>query len=446
MNRSVAVAGKKGMGRWFAFAGPAFLVSVGYMDPGNWATDLLGGSRYGYALLWVVGLSSLMAVFLQTLCARLGIATGRDLAQASREYCPPRAATALWILAEIAIIACDVAEVIGSAVALKLLFGLDLRLGVALTGFDVLLLLALTRFGFRKIEAIVLALVATIFVSFLINLVWAKPDLGAMAHGLFTPTLPDREALLISVGILGATVMPHNLYLHSSIVQTRATEPTPEGRREAVRWATLDTVVALGGAFFVNAAILILAAAVFHSAGQVVEEIRDAYRLLGPVGTGTSATLFAVALLASGQSSTLTGTLAGQIVMEGFTEMRVKPWIRRLVTRLIALIPAMMVVMAYGDKTNQPLVLSQVILSMQLPFAVIPLLWFTSDRRRMGEFVSPMWARVVGGLIASVILVADVFVLVTQYDWRAVGIGAVTLFAYFGWAFVSRAKPQAFNA
>ncbi|RYG21156.1 divalent metal cation transporter, partial [bacterium] len=304
MNRSINVAGKTGLRRWLAFAGPAYLVSVGYMDPGNWATDLLGGSRYGYALLWVIGLSSLMAVFLQTLCARLGIATGRDLAQACREFCPPRAATALWLLAEIAIIACDVAEVIGSAVALKLLFGLDLRVGVALTGFDVLLLLALTRFGFRKIEAIILVLVATIFISFFINLVWARPDLGAAAYGLFTPSLPDRDALLIAVGILGATVMPHNLYLHSSIVQTRASEPTPEGKREAVRWATWDTVIALGGAFFVNAAILILAAAVFHTAGHVVEELPDAHRLLGPVAAGASATLFAVALLASGQSST----------------------------------------------------------------------------------------------------------------------------------------------
>ncbi len=443
INRSVEVKGKKGWRRWLAFAGPAYLISVGYMDPGNWATDLSGGYHYGYALLWVIGLSSLMAVFLQALCARLGIATGRDLAQACRDYCPKPAAHALWLLAEIAIIACDVAEVIGSAVALKLLFGLDLRLGVLLTGFDVLLLLALMRFGFRKIEAIVLALVATVFVSFAINLVWAHPNLAAAAHGLVTPSLPDTQALVIAVGILGATVMPHNLYLHSSIVQTRANEETSEGRRDAIRWATWDTVIALGAAFFVNAAILILAASVFYGGKEVVEQLEDAYKLLTPQLGSAAAVLFAVALLASGQSSTLTGTLAGQVVMEGFTDLRVKPWVRRLVTRLLAIIPAMLIVIAYGEKTNAPLVLSQVVLSMQLPFAVIPLIWFTSDQKRMGEFVSPMWARVVGVLVAATILVADVYVLVTQYDWRLVVIGSITLLAYFAWAFFGRAKPTA---
>ncbi len=441
-NRSVKVGGKTGLRRLLAFFGPAYLVSVGYMDPGNWATDLLGGSRYGYALLWVVGASSLMAVFLQTLCARLGLVTGRDLAQACRDYWPPRAAYALWLLAEVAIIACDVAEVIGSAVALKLLFGMDLRAGVLLTGLDVLLLLALMRFGFRKIEAVVLTLVGTIFASFAINLFLAHPNLGAAAKGLVTPSLPDRDALLIAVGILGATVMPHNLYLHSSVVQTRAIGTSEDDKREAVRWATWDTVVALGGAFFVNAAILVLAAAVFYTSGKVVEELELAHELLAPALGGAGATLFAVALLASGQSSTLTGTLAGQIVMEGFTEFRVKPWVRRLVTRLLAIVPAMMVVLAYGGEVNQPLVYSQVILSMQLPFAVIPLVVFTSNRRKMGSFVSPVWMIVVGALVSAAILVADVYVLVDKYDWRWVLLGAAALFGYFAWAFLSKSRPQ----
>lgn len=432
LSGSVSVKGKTGWRRLLAFFGPAYLVSVGYMDPGNWATDLEGGSRYGYALLWVVGASSLMAVFLQTLCARLGIVTGRDLAQACREYCPPRAAYALWLLAEVAIIACDVAEVIGSAVALNLLFHMDLRVGVLLTGFDVLLLLALTRFGFRKIEAVVLVLVLTIFGSFAFNLVLAKPDLAAAARGLVTPALPDRHALLIAVGILGATVMPHNLYLHSSIVQTRAVDVG--GKGEAVRWATWDTVLALGGAFFVNAAILVLAAAVFKGT-EVVQELGRAHELLSPALGGGAATLFAVALLASGQSSTLTGTLAGQIVMEGFTDLRVKPWVRRLVTRLLAIVPAMLVVVAYGGRVNDPLVMSQVILSMQLPFAVIPLVVFTSNRRKMGEFVSPTWMIVVGALVSAAILVADAYVLMDKFDGRIVGLGAAALAGYFAWAF-----------
>ena len=429
-----SLRGKGGFRRLLALFGPAYLVSVGYMDPGNWATDLLGGSRYGYALLWVVGASSLMAVFLQTLCARLGLVTGKDLAQACREFFPARAAHALWILAEVAIVACDVAEVIGSAVALKLLFGLDLRIGVLLTGFDVLLLLALGRFGVRKIEAVVIVLVATIFLSFALNLFWAKPDLAAAAGGLFRPSLPDHDALVIAVGILGATVMPHNLYLHSSIVQSRQTGDT----KESVRWATWDTMAALGGAFFVNAAILVLAAAVFGVKGQVVEQLEDAHSLLGPALGGAAATLFAVALLASGQSSTLTGTLAGQIVMEGFTDLRVKPWLRRLITRLLAIVPAMMVVMAYGGEVNRPLVLSQVVLSMQLPFAVIPLVLFTSDRRRMGEFASPPWMKAVGILVSAAILIADLYMLLQSYDPRWVVAGILALMGYFAWAFRRR--------
>ena len=427
---------KRGLARALAFFGPAYLVSVGYMDPGNWATDLEGGSRYGYALLWVVGLSSLMAVFLQTLCARLGLVSGLDLAQACRVRFPRPASAALYVLAEIAIVACDVAEVIGSAVALSLLFGLDLRAGVLLTGFDVLLLLGLGRFGVRKLEALVIALVATIFVAFALNLWWARPSLGAAAHGLFVPSLPGDRSVLIAVGILGATVMPHNLYLHSSIVKSRSGADA----REGVRMATLDTVVALGGAFLVNAAILVLAAAVFFPLGKVVSELRDAHALLAPALGGAASTLFAVALLASGQSSTLTGTLAGQIVMEGFTDLRVKPWVRRLATRLLAIVPAMLIVMAKGDETADALVLSQVVLSMQLPFAVVPLVLFTSDRRLMGGYANPAWTKAVGLAVAGTILVADGYLLGSQYGWATLAAGLGVVAAYFGWAF---SRPHA---
>ena len=435
---AVPIRAARGFRRAFAFFGPAYLVSVGYMDPGNWATDLEGGSRYGYALLWVVGLSSLMAVFLQTLCARLGLVSGKDLAQACRDLYPKPAALALYALAEIAIVACDVAEVIGSAVALSLLFGLDLRVGVVLTGFDVLLLLALTRFGARKIEAVVITLVATIFLAFLLNLVWARPDLAQAARGLLVPSLRGDRALAIAVGILGATVMPHNLYLHSSIVKSRS---VPD-KREGVRMATLDTVIALAGAFFVNAAILVLAASVFFPKGTVVVQLEDAHKLLAPALGGAAATLFAVALLASGQSSTLTGTLAGQIVMEGFTKLRVRPWVRRLVTRLLAIVPAMLIVLSKGHDTADALVLSQIVLSMQLPFAVLPLILFTSDRRLMGDFANPLWMKLVGGLIVTAILAADVFLLGTSYGWAKVGLGAAALLGFFGWAF-TRPKPQA---
>ena len=432
----VPIRAAKGFRRMLGFFGPAYLVSVGYMDPGNWATDLEGGSRYGYGLLWVVGLSSLMAVFLQTLCARLGLVSERDLAQACRDLYPKPAALALYALAEVAIVACDVAEVIGSAVALSLLFGLDLRVGVVLTGFDVLLLLALTQFGARKVEAVVITLVATIFVAFALNLVWACPDLGAAAHGLFHPSLPGDRALAIAVGILGATVMPHNLYLHSAIVKSRS---VPD-KREGVRMATLDTVIALAGAFFVNAAILVLAAAVFYPKGVVVTQLEEAHSLLAPALGAAASTLFAVALLASGQSSTLTGTLAGQVVMEGFTKLRVKPWVRRLTTRLLAIVPAMAVVMANGHDTADALVFSQIVLSMQLPFAVLPLVLFTSDRRVMGDFASPLWMKAVGSLVVATILVADVYLLGTSYGWPMVGLGAAILLGFFGWAF-TRPKP-----
>src|SRR5258708_4365139 len=368
--------------RFLAFAGPGYLVSVGYMDPGNWATDLEGGSRYGYKLLWVILGSNLMAQLLQTLCARLGLVTGKDLAQACRDYYKRPAAIALWLLCEIAIIACDLAEVIGSAVALNLLFGLNLLYGVLITGLDVLVLLALMRFGFRKLEAIVLTLVGTVAGCFLLEIILAKPNYTGIVHGLFTPTVLQGNELFIALGILGATVMPHNLYLHSSLVQTRAHERTKKGLKDAIRNNTIDTVLALSAAFFVNAAILVLAAAVFHKGGTIVTEFQQAPELLKPVLGGIAATAFSVALLASGQSSTITGTLAGQIVMEGFLRIRIAPWLRRLITRGIALIPAVVVVaLSNGKGTMDLVVLSQVVLSMQLSFAIFPLMMFTSDKR-----------------------------------------------------------------
>lgn len=404
---SVSVSGAKGwMRRFLAFAGPGYLVSVGYMDPGNWATDLAGGAKFGYALVWVILLSNLMAIFLQTLCARLGIVTGRDLAQACREQFSKPVAYVLWFLCEIAIIACDLAEVIGSAVALNLLFGLPLVWGVLITGFDVMLLLAAMHFGFRKIEAIVLTLVSTVALCFALQVFLASPDWGGVALGLLVPTLPNQEAFYIALGILGATVMPHNLYLHTALVQTRDVEPTSAGRRQAIRYNTTDTVLALGAAFFVNAAILVVAAAVFHRAGlHEVSELQEAHRLLAPLlGAPIAATAFAVALLASGQSSTITGTLAGQIVMEGFLRIRIRPWLRRLITRLLAIGPAVVLISISGGKdTVGLLVFSQVVLSMQLSFAIFPLMMFTSDRKLMGEFANPRWARILGYVICSLI-------------------------------------------
>lgn len=413
--------------RFLGFAGPGYLVSVGYMDPGNWATDLAGGSEFAYKLLWVILLSNLMAMLLQSLCVRLGLVTGKDLAQACRDFYKKPAAFALWILCEIAIIACDLAEVIGSAVALKLLFGIPLIWGVLITAADVLLLLALTRFGFRKLEAVVITLVATIAFCFLYQIYLAKPDMAAVGMGLVAPTIPNKEALIIAVGILGATVMPHNLYLHSSIVQTRAFERTTEGLKSAIKFATTDVIIALAAAFFVNAAILILAASVFHSQGIRVEELEQAYQLLIPALGGAAATAFAVALLASGQSSTITGTLAGQIVMEGFLKIRVKPWIRRLVTRLIAIVPAVWLISASGGKdTVHLLTLSQVVLSMQLSFAIFPLLMFTADKKRMGEFVNkPIWTAV--GLIVCLLIAALNVKLLYE-----VAADADKLWAFFG--------------
>lgn len=433
--RTISVRHRAGWRRWLAFSGPGFLVSVGYMDPGNWATDLAGGSKYGYTLLWVILASSLMAMLLQTLCARLGLVTGKDLAQACREYYSKPTAYALWVLCEIAIIACDLAEVIGSAIALKLLFGIPLIWGVLITAADVLLLLGLMKYGFRKLEAVIITLVATVFVCFAINVYLAQPEWGGVARGLFTPVLPNTgDALVIALGILGATVMPHNLYLHSSIVQTRANERTAGGLKEAIRYNTWDTIVALGSAFFVNAAIMILAAAVFHRAGTLVDDFDKAPDVLKPMLGGVAATLFAVALLASGQSSTITGTLAGQIVMEGFLKVRVKPWVRRLVTRGLAIIPAVFLIGASGGKhTVQLLVISQVVLSMQLSFAIFPLLMFTSSRAKMGEFVNPGWLKAVGYAVCVLIASLNARLLLEALGVAGfVGVAALGL-GYAAW-------------
>jgi manganese transport protein len=398
---------------WFrkmlAFAGPGYLVAVGYMDPGNWATDIGGGSKFGYTLLSVVLISNLMAMFLQALSAKLGIASGRDLAQACREHYSPRTGIFLWIVCEIAIAACDLAEVLGSAVALKLLFGLPLLAGVLITAFDVLIVLALQGRGFRLIEAFVVTLIASIAACFAYEIFFAQPLWREAAIG-FIPRaeiLRNREMLYIAIGILGATVMPHNLYLHSSIVQTRAFGASTRDRREAIRYAVFDSTLALGFALFINAAILVLGAAAFHTRGlNNVGEIADAYKLLSPVlGASLASTLFACALLASGQNSTLTGTLAGQIVMEGFLDIRLKPWLRRLITRSIAIIPAALVIGIAGEnKVTSLLILSQVILSFQLPFAVIPLIQFTSSRAKMGEFVNSRLTIVVAWIVAAAIL------------------------------------------
>ena len=409
-HRSIPVfAGASWFRKLLAFAGPGYLVAVGYMDPGNWATDIGGGSKFGYTLLSVVLLSNLMAMFLQALSAKLGIATGRDLAQACREHYSRPTAIALWVVCEIAIAACDLAEVLGSAVALKLLFGLPLLAGVLITALDVLIVLALQGRGFRLIEIFVVTLIVSIGGCFAYEIFFANPVWREALHG-FVPRaeiLRNREMLYIAIGILGATVMPHNLYLHSSIVQTRAFGLEPKEKREALWYAVLDSNLALGFALFINAAILILGAAAFHTRGMHdVAEIADAYKLLTPVlGASFASTLFACALLASGQNSTLTGTLAGQIVMEGFLEIQLKPWLRRLITRSIAIIPAVLVIGYAGEnKVTSLLILSQVILSFQLPFAVIPLIQFTSDRRKMGEFANSRLTVIFAWAIAAAIL------------------------------------------
>jgi manganese transport protein len=408
--RTISVDGTTWFRKLLAFAGPGYLVAVGYMDPGNWATDIAGGSRFGYTLLSVILLSNLMAVLLQGLSSKLGIVTGRDLAQACRDHYSRPTAIFLWFLCEIAIAACDLAEVIGSAIALHLLFGIPLTWGIIITAVDVLILLALQRRGFRVLEALVIVLIATIGACFLFEMVISRPDLGAVARG-FIPTpeiVRNPEMLYIAIGILGATVMPHNLYLHSSVVQTRRYAETAQGKREAVRFAFIDSTIALTSALFINAAILIVAAATFHTTGNTqVAEIQDAHKLLTPLlGVAGASTVFALALLASGQNSTLTGTLAGQIVMEGFLDLRLRPWVRRSITRAVAIVPAVIVSVMYGESgTARLLIFSQVILSLQLSFAVFPLVIFTSDKAKMGEFANPPWlkglAYVVAGFIAT---------------------------------------------
>ncbi len=408
-----------------AFAGPGYMVAVGYMDPGNWATDLAGGARFGYTLLSVILLSNLMAMLLQTFAVKLGIVTGRDLAQACRDHFSRPVSFALWILCEIAIAACDLAEVIGSAIALNLLFGIPLIYGVVLTALDVLLILMLQQKGFRWLEAFVIAMVATVGICFAAEMWFSRPEMAGILKGLVPTTqiVTNPAMLYIAMGILGATVMPHNLYLHSAIVQTRKVANTPQAKREAIKWGTIDSTVALFLAFLINAAILILSSATFHgTAHESVADIGDAHALLSPLlGTTLASTLFAIALLASGQNSTVTGTLAGQIVMEGFLDIRLPAWLRRLITRLIAIVPAVIVTAMYGEHgAGSLLILSQVILSLQLSFAVIPLVWFTSSKAKMGGFVNRPLTIIVGWTVAIVIAVLNIWLLIgTVKEWAA---------------------------
>jgi len=399
-----------------AFSGPGFLVAVGYMDPGNWATDLAGGAKFGYALLFIVMLSNFMAILLQHLCIKLGVATGRDLAQACRDHYSTPTVWFLWILCEIAISACDLAEVVGSAIALQLLFGIPLVWGCVITCLDVLAVLYLQNKGFRYMEALVITLIATIGSCFAAELIFSKPSfVGVMLGFAPSPHIVTNQAMLyIGIGIIGATVMPHNLYLHSSIVQTRKFEQTPEGKREAIKYASIDSAGALMFALFINAAILILAASAFHWSGhENVAQIQDAYKLLSPLlGVSFASALFAIALLASGQNSTLTGTLAGQIVMEGFLHIRLRPWLRRLITRALAIVPAVLVIGVFGEsKTTQLLIASQVVLSMQLGFAVWPLMRFTDEKAKMGEFANRLWLRILGWATTAIIIVLNVKLL-----------------------------------
>lgn len=418
VHRSIPIPNVRGFWRkMLAFAGPGYLVSVGYMDPGNWATDIAGGSKFGYTLLSVILFSNLMAVLLQSLCVRLGVATGKDLAQACRDYFPPTVSFILWLLCEIAIASCDLAELLGSAIALQLLFGLPLFWGVCITALDAIGLLFLQSKGFRYAEALVILLVATIGACFAAELLFSRPAIASIVQGY----LPNREIvrnpemLYLAIGILGATVMPHNLYLHSSIVQTRRWQSTAQKRWEAIKFGTIDSTVALSFALLINSAILIVAAATFHFSGnQGVAEIQDAYQLLSPLlGVSGASAIFGIALLASGQSSTLTATLAGQIVMEGFLRVKLPAWLRRLTTRLIAVVPALIVIALFGEhSTGSLLVFSQVVLSLQLPFAVIPLVMFTSNRRLMGEFVNPKWLRMMAWTIAVLMVGLNSWLLI----------------------------------
>jgi manganese transport protein len=411
----VPLAGGPWWRKLLAFAGPGYMVAVGYMDPGNWATDLAGGSQFGYTLLSVILMSNLMAILLQGLASKLGIVTGRDLAQACRDHYPTPVVWFLWVICELAIAACDLAEVIGSAIALNLLFHIPLPVGIAITALDVLIVLFLQNRGFRLLEALVITLIATIGLCFLFEIILSHPPLGGVLAG-FIPraeVVSNPSTLYIAIGILGATVMPHNLYLHSSIVQTRQYAETAEGKHEAVRFAFIDSTIALTFALFINASILIVAAATFHTSGHSeVAEIQDAYKLLTPLLGAGASTMFALALLASGQNSTLTGTLAGQIVMEGFLNIRIRPWLRRLITRGIAIIPAAVVAVLYGvSGAARLLILSQVILSMQLSFAVFPLVAFTSNKAKMGQFANPAWLKALAYVVAVVIAVLNIWLL-----------------------------------
>lgn len=443
VHETVDATGKaKGWRRFFAFAGPAYLVSVGYMDPGNWATDLQGGASFGYKLIWVLLMSNLMAILLQSLSARLGIVRRRDLAQANRETYPPAVNFCLYILAEFAIAATDLAEVLGMAIGIHLLTGIPILWGVLITVLDTFLLLVLQRYGIRKMEAFIIALVATIGVSFLIELILAKPALGEVVKG-FVPTSLNTNELYIAIGIIGATVMPHNLYLHSALVQTRKITPDTNGIKKALKYNFIDSVIALNGAFFVNAAILILAASVFFKSGMEVARIEDAHRLLEPMLGTLAPLLFAIALIAAGQSSTITGTLAGQIVMEGYLRLRINPVIRRLITRLIAITPAVIVILMYGDKElDSLLILSQVILSLQLGFAVIPLIHFVSDKETMGAFAIKPVIKIISWLVAGILIFLNVRLVVEKAVAVFDGPGQFFLkilivlsFAGFAWLF-----------
>ena len=417
VNSSVNTNKSSSFRKLLAFFGPAYMISVGYMDPGNWATDIAGGSKFGYSLLWVLVMSNLIALLLQSHCVRLGIVTGKDLAQASRENYPRFVNLFLYILAEIAIAACDLAEVIGMAIGIHLLFpNISILMGVCITVFDSFILLFLLNKGIKKLEAFIISLVVIIGASFLIELIIAKPNISDIASGL-KPFIKNDEALYIAIGIIGATVMPHNLYLHSSLVQTRRFKRTPIDIKKAIKFNTIDSAIALNLALFVNAAILILSAATFYQNGEYgVAEIQDAHRLLAPMlGSALAPILFAVALIAAGQSSTITGTLAGQVVMEGYLNFRLQPWIRRLLTRLIAIIPAFITILILGEgATGRLLILSQVILSLQLGFAVIPLIHFVSDKNKMGEFVIPNWQKILSWIAAITIISLNVKLVYTE--------------------------------
>ena len=451
VHESVSVENKASVWKKIAaFFGPAYLISVGYMDPGNWATDLAGGSQFGYQLIWVLLMSNLMALLLQSLCARLGIVQGKDLAQASRETYSKPVNFILYILAEVAIAACDLAEVLGMAIGLQLLFDIPLIWGVALTVLDTFLLLFLIHKGIRKMEAFIISLIAVIGLSFLTEMFFAKPDMVEIAAG-FIPSIPNSDALYIAIGIIGATVMPHNLYLHSSLVQTRKFKRTKKGIKQAIKYNLMDSTIALNLAFFVNAAILILAASVFYKNGMFqVAEIQDAHQLLAPLlGSKWAAILFALALIAAGQSSTVTGTLAGQIVMEGYLNLRVQPWVRRIVTRIIAIVPALFTVLYFGERaTGELLILSQVVLSLQLGFAIIPLIHFVSDKKKMGSFAIGTWTKIASWVIAITIVILNAklvfdeisnWITVSEhpiYIWIFVvplAIGALVLLLYIIW-------------